>query len=101
MPGAMMVAMLQGESAPAWKSAPFTNPPTVSVGPGGITVRVKLWVKVPAVAVTVTAPGVAPVFAVAVICARPLALVLAVAADRVAGPDALNATVKLARGWPL
>src|SRR5437764_5797555 len=41
-PNAEMVAMLQGESAPRWKSAPFRKPLTVRFGPGGITVRVNV-----------------------------------------------------------
>src|SRR5882757_5153387 len=101
MPGAMMVAMLQGESAPRWKSAPLTKPPADRLGPGGITLSVKLCVNVPAEAVTVTVPGVAPAVAVAVICARPFEPVLAVEAERVAGPETLKDTGKLATGWPL
>ncbi len=86
-----MVAMLQGEIEPVWKSAPFTKLLAVSCGPGGETISVKVAVKLPTVALTVAVPAVAP--AVAVTCACPLLPVTAVVDERVTGPDTENWTV--------
>src|SRR5271157_706120 len=88
----MMVAMLHGEMEPAWKSAPLKKLAAVRVGAGGTggeTVRLKVWLKLPAVAVTVTAPEVAP--AVTPTCARPLGSVSTMVEESEAGP--LNANV--------
>src|SRR5579883_1461852 len=92
MPDATIVAKLHGEMLPCCRSAPFRNPDTVSDGPGGMTVRLKLaGVLTPATeAVTVTLPGVEP--AVTFTCATPLLLVFTVVAESVAGPLTLNCT---------
>src|SRR5215467_12182074 len=89
-PVAMIVAMLQGESEPRWKSAPFRKLLGFSEGPGGVTVRLKVWLNPRALAVTLTAPEVA--LAATVIEAWPLLPVLTVVAERIAGPVTLNCT---------
>src|SRR5215475_8266642 len=89
-PGATIVAMLQGESEPNAKSAPFIKLPAVSVGPGGATVRLNCWLKPLELAVTVTAPAVAPALTVTEAC--PVLSVFTVLAERVAGPETLNCT---------
>ena len=59
-PWATMVASEQGEIAPTTPLAAFWKLRSVSVGPGGETVRLKGVLKVPTVAVTTTGPAVAP-----------------------------------------
>src|SRR5579872_4920509 len=84
-PAARIVAMLQGEIEPFWKSAPFTKLLAVICGPGGDTVREKVTgARLPALAVTVTAPAVPP--ACTVTCARPLPSVVTLEEESVAGP---------------
>src|SRR5258707_8012633 len=99
IPGAMIVATLQGEIAPRWKSAPFTKLLAVRLGPGGITLRAKACENVPACAVTVTLPGVEPAFTLT--WARPAELVFTVLAERVPGPVIEKATGKFASGCPV
>ena len=79
-----MVAMPQGEMAPGWKSAPLKKLLAVNEGPFGITVSENVALKVPELAVTVTAPVVAP--ASTWTEALPFASVVAVPAESTAGP---------------
>src|ERR1017187_5179048 len=99
-PEAVTVTRLQGDRAVNRAPPPALKKLLpVRAGPGGITVRVKIWEMRPMTAVTVTAPGVAP--AVTGTCARPWPSVCAEPTERVALPVGTKLTTWPDKGWPL
>src|SRR5271154_801386 len=75
---------------PEAKLAALTKLEAVTVGPGAVTVKLTVAVKLPTVAVTETAPGGVP--AVGVVIPGPLEIVVAADTLRPAGPATVKVT---------